>query len=691
MVFTPLEQAFAGGADPPLRRFFFWIKVRVMATMNEQRGEKRTGAAGFTLLEVVLVIAVLGLIAAMTLPFVGKLSDAERTRQTRETMELIRRALLGDPDRFDEAGKRIIGGYIGHFGDWPDLWEEKPELRETTTGDPPFDLDDPDNWARYHYRPSGSFGKNGWSWHFPNRKLTNDILHNQDHIGGLETENEGQPRGLWTIDPSGDGSETLNQDIWRGPYMMPPHDAKPQDGEHWATTDQEYQALNPRRTGTGEQWEDGDYSPVDGDPGEYFDDKEAFRLLQTDGRLADGWGRALRFFLTEDTAHPGETIFWVLSEGPDRQGTYPTKGTFNGSIWNIDPSDTMATTYDENDRYNLDNIIMKISSLEWRPLIDEREAQKRAATEKTLARLRHALVGASTVAEGGINNGFSGSLCRLPRLFRWEGDTWDNRDAADIPYTKGQPRGLWTRQPNSTDPGDDIDPPDTSSRGIGWRGPYLPAPYGIEEEELLLDGWGRELLFFHDRANEALLILSRGSDGRFDFLDGDTYEPASPTEEVDVSTYDPADAGGFNGDNVTLLLREEEWRGALLTLHLRIYNALPGITKAVFYRGWDFSGVVPLAEAPIFPAAGDLTDEDGDGSLDDWYRPNAFVYDETTTDPAVAGTRLLLVWQDADGNNEPDSGEQGILLPFDLGVHNDPGNDLRTVTLDADDHFSPLP
>ena len=670
---------------------------------------------GFTLLEVILLVAVLGFIAAMTLPFLGKLNDVERARLTREKMELIHRALLGSPDRYDEEGRRIISGYVGDFGNWPELWEEKPAYRETASGTEVFDPTDPSNLNVFFYRPSGRFTNQGWQWSFPNRRLTDDTLHNQDHIGGLATENEGQPRGLWTDDPAGDGSSLLSN-RWRGPYLARPYDQKPQDSDHWATSDTEYAALAPARlSGVGEDWEEGDYTPADGDPGEHFDDKEAFRLLQTDGRLSDGWERSLRFFISKDPDHPGETIFWIISEGPDYQGTYPTKGSFDGSSWTVNPDDTMdrlydpATPelggYDENAPYNLDNIVTRISSIQWRPLLAEREAARRAATVETMTRLRRALVGSTTPAEGGPADGFTNTLCRLPHLFRWEGTHWDERDATDTSYSKGSPRGLWTDKPNSSDSGDDLAAPGTAERGMGWRGPYLTGPAGVGQDEVLLDGWGRELLFFRDMATDKLLMLSRGSDGRFDFYNTDTlpegtpdgvndyYEPADFTEVVDVSTYDPADAGGYNADNVTQVVDGHLWRGALMSLHLRIFNATAGSTgtKAVFYRGWDFGGGMPLANTPIFPEVAELTDEDGDGNVDDWYRPAAFVYDETTPDPAIAGSRQLLIWNDADGDDTPDGGENGIILVVDLRVQHGLGNEHRTVTIDTATHFSMLP
>ena len=71
--------------------------------------------------------------------------------------------------------------------------------------------------------------------------------------------------------------------------------------------------------------------------------KRPSALLQTEGRLTDGWGRALRFFITSDPNHAGSTIFWILSEGPDGAGTYPAKGTCGAHVWTVDAADIMDT------------------------------------------------------------------------------------------------------------------------------------------------------------------------------------------------------------------------------------------------------------------------------------------------------------------------------------------------------------
>jgi hypothetical protein len=138
------------------------------------------------------------------------------------------------------------------------------------------------------------------------------------------TENEGQPRGLWTRFPE-DTAHNLGTAVnihnasaknWTttaggAPTCCRRWITSPRMPSHYATTDGEYEQLAPTALGP-KAWEDGDYTALGG--GEHFDEKESFRLRQTDDRLADGWNRALRFFITEDP--DGETkTFWILSEG----------------------------------------------------------------------------------------------------------------------------------------------------------------------------------------------------------------------------------------------------------------------------------------------------------------------------------------------------------------------------------------
>ena len=125
------------------------------ATSNER---------GFTLLEVLIVLFILGMIAVMAWPALGILDDRAREEITCESMEVIRRAIVGDPDRFDADGRRIIGGYVGDIEKWPDLWEAKAEVVPPDCASA-CNEDCPDgNPFSFGFRPAGRFVEKRWKW-----------------------------------------------------------------------------------------------------------------------------------------------------------------------------------------------------------------------------------------------------------------------------------------------------------------------------------------------------------------------------------------------------------------------------------------------------------------------------------------------------------------------------------------------
>jgi prepilin-type N-terminal cleavage/methylation domain-containing protein len=154
---------------------------------------------GYTFLEILAVVTIMALSAAVMAPVVMDTSDQELTVRTLENLEAIRTAVLGAPS--DRVRNNIrFAGYARDMGALPDLY---------------------------------------------------------DVLGTPEDPSDDQPRGLWTSDPAGtpgnsnddlpsrrpyahgsfdekiDGSTPLKTFLrmgWRGPYIRPPAGAALEDG-----------------------------------------------------------------------------------------------------------------------------------------------------------------------------------------------------------------------------------------------------------------------------------------------------------------------------------------------------------------------------------------------------------------------------------------------------------------------------
>lgn len=303
------------------------------------------------------------------------------------------------------------------------------------------------------------------------------------------------------------------------------------------------------------------------------------------------------------------------------------------------------------------------------------------ATEALFLRIKKAILGSSP---GGMNDGFTGDVCRWPRLFRWEDngtpadptdDYWDDEDGTPVFYTKGQLRELWTRTPNSSDLTDNVDEPVWAHAGIGWRGEYLQTPWGINGEQYIRDAWDREVLFFKDDINNAIMILSRGVDGKFGFgsTNGEKTEPANFTEAIDVTTYDPNDGGGYNADNIVLIVRKSDWYPGFFTLNkFTVLNATAGSTKVcLFYDDGN-------TNIKVAGTDGSMTDADGDLAVDDWEvgadppPPYSFNYTNITVDKTKTGARYLVFWDDTNLNvgDKIDVGENQYTAIYNIITNN---------------------
>ncbi|MCP4704749.1 MAG: prepilin-type N-terminal cleavage/methylation domain-containing protein [candidate division Zixibacteria bacterium] len=125
----------------------------------------RKSNSGYSLIEMVVVIIIIGIIAAVTMKSLGKATEVSRTEETKKEMELLSYAIAGNPDLIAN-GSRSDFGYIGDVGAMPANWDalvtnpggytswDGPYIKDefaSGTGDTEFKLD---AWGQQYSSPA---------------------------------------------------------------------------------------------------------------------------------------------------------------------------------------------------------------------------------------------------------------------------------------------------------------------------------------------------------------------------------------------------------------------------------------------------------------------------------------------------------------------------------------------------------
>ncbi len=141
---------------------------------------KKNSQSGFTLIELVIIIVVLGIIASVAIPKFADISDSSKVTATKKEMSALKRSIIGNPDII-AGGQLIDRGFEGDVGFVPSLLADlvvKPDSvavynKLTRLG-----------WnGSYMDSSEGLYLKDAWDVNYVYQPLSRNILS----VGGDDT------------------------------------------------------------------------------------------------------------------------------------------------------------------------------------------------------------------------------------------------------------------------------------------------------------------------------------------------------------------------------------------------------------------------------------------------------------------------------------------------------------------------
>lgn len=145
--------------------------------------------SGYSLIEMVVVIIIIGILAAIVSKSLGKATEVSRTEETKKEMELLSYAIAGNPNLISN-GRRTDFGYVGDIGALPADWDalvsnpggyvtwNGPYIKDqfaSGAGDTEFKLD---AWGQQYSSPASvSISSTGGGF-----SITRDIANSSDNL-----------------------------------------------------------------------------------------------------------------------------------------------------------------------------------------------------------------------------------------------------------------------------------------------------------------------------------------------------------------------------------------------------------------------------------------------------------------------------------------------------------------------------
>ncbi len=137
-------------------------------------------SSGFTLIELVIIIVVLGIVAAIAIPKMANVTESSKINSTRAEMQMLKRAIIGNPN-IVAGGRYADAGFEGDIGHPPVTLAELIAKPDSLSA---YDKFTRRGWNGPYVDSSGNeYLKDAWG----NNYIYNNSGRSIRSIGGIDT------------------------------------------------------------------------------------------------------------------------------------------------------------------------------------------------------------------------------------------------------------------------------------------------------------------------------------------------------------------------------------------------------------------------------------------------------------------------------------------------------------------------